>query len=300
MVAWKSLRFTGRPLNALGVGVRAGHEFTWDSQRDPVWKRLQHIYRMYGAEHNLGSAIGYGSVKLTSDKASHCNNIGELHRSQLHPLFQRWFNIKAEEFSRRLDSSELLCLRKSDERLQPLLLEATASIADRCERQCLKALGSLDPSAHCDALKARWQRVLHIDWNAGSSIAPSIAGGIGYPNPFNAEICTAGTHAVTTAEGERLNVLLLTPSQSKQRVSPKSLPVVVCLGQGGPTGFLTHRRATIQQLLHRGVAVCLPDLLGTATASAGGRQSRRTSASADLLLLGQTLLGRQVSAFSPR
>ena len=151
---------------------------------------MQHIYRMYGAEHNLGSAIGYGSVKLTSDKASHCNNIGELHRSQIHPLFQRWFQIEAEEFSRRLDSAELLCLRKSDERLQPLLLEATASMAEHCERQCLQALGSLDPSAHCDELKARWLRVLHIDWDADSPAASSRAGGIGYPNPFDAQICT--------------------------------------------------------------------------------------------------------------
>ena len=127
----------------------------------------------------------------------------------------------------------------------------------------------------------------------------------------------AATRVITTAGGERLNVLLLTPShteteterqrdrgrqtpsQPKQRLSPQLLPVVVCLGQGGPTGFLTHRRAPIQQLLHRGVAVCLPELLGTGTESAGGRQSRRTSASADLLLLGQTLLGRQVSALNP-
>ncbi len=137
----------------ISVDAYAGHEFTWDSDRDPVWQRLQHIYRMYGAERNLGSAVGYGAVKLSSDQASHCNNIGELHRSQIHPLFQRWFDIEVEEFSCRLDSSELLCLRRSQENLSPLLLEETVRMGDQCTQRCLDALRSLKLSAHCDALQ---------------------------------------------------------------------------------------------------------------------------------------------------
>jgi hypothetical protein len=52
-----------------------------------VWRRLQRIYGLYAAGDELGSALGFGGVKFTSAEASHCNNIGPLHRGQLHEPF---------------------------------------------------------------------------------------------------------------------------------------------------------------------------------------------------------------------
>src|SRR6185436_5375974 len=44
-------------------GLIYGHEFSWDRDRDPVWKRLTTIYGYYGAPDGLSSAQGRGNLK---------------------------------------------------------------------------------------------------------------------------------------------------------------------------------------------------------------------------------------------
>src|SRR5262249_44024752 len=39
------------------------------------------------------SATGYGLIRLSMERVSHSFSIGPQHRRDLHPLFQRWFNI---------------------------------------------------------------------------------------------------------------------------------------------------------------------------------------------------------------
>ena len=88
------------------------HEFTWDREHDPVWKRLETIYDFYKAGDRISAVRGYGGVKLASDKASHCNNIGPTHRKGIHAAFEKWFGMKIpdEEFHDRRPAEELLCL----------------------------------------------------------------------------------------------------------------------------------------------------------------------------------------------
>src|SRR5262249_11458195 len=63
------------------------HEFAWDEQRDPVWKRYQTIWGFYNAKDKLGAVHGSGSVKGTPPESTHCNNIGPVHREQIHKIF---------------------------------------------------------------------------------------------------------------------------------------------------------------------------------------------------------------------
>src|SRR6185295_13612042 len=50
-----------------------GHEFSWDKERDPVWKRYQKVWgEFYKAADHVGVAHGKGLLKLRPPEASHC------------------------------------------------------------------------------------------------------------------------------------------------------------------------------------------------------------------------------------
>ena len=101
------------------------HEFAWDQKRDPVWKRLQKIHGWYGTPEHLSSVHGSGSVRGQPPEATHCNNIGPVHRKGIHEALKKWFDIgPAKEKSDRRPAEELLCLGK-DER--PKMLHELAA-----------------------------------------------------------------------------------------------------------------------------------------------------------------------------
>src|SRR6185369_15247557 len=61
----------------------------------------------------LGVAHGHGTITGQDPPGSHCNNIGAIHRRQIHELFRRWFNIDVQadhEYSLRRSTNELTCL----------------------------------------------------------------------------------------------------------------------------------------------------------------------------------------------
>src|SRR5262249_12719138 len=88
-----------------------GHEFSWDREHDPVWKRFEQIYKLYDAGDRLAAAPGKGKIG-TPDNATECNNIGPWHRKLMHPLFKGWFDmpVPAEEFKQRRPTKDLMCL----------------------------------------------------------------------------------------------------------------------------------------------------------------------------------------------
>src|SRR5947209_7670968 len=129
--SWEStrnLRLSARDgfLPWLIVGAAAprpliyAHEFAWDRERDPVWKRFQKIYGFYDAQDKLAATHGCGSVSGKPPEATHCNNIGAVHRKDIHALFARWFGIEAVEYQKRLPAEALLCLHSvAIERFKP-------------------------------------------------------------------------------------------------------------------------------------------------------------------------------------
>jgi len=88
------------------------HEFAWDREHDPVWRRLETIFGLYGQPENLGATHGAGSVRGSGPGNTHCNNIGPEHLVAIHAAFERWFKIpvpKREDLPRH-NADELTCL----------------------------------------------------------------------------------------------------------------------------------------------------------------------------------------------
>lgn len=93
------------------------------------------------------------------------------------------------------------------------------------------------------------------------------------------------------SEGVAVPALLLRPARGER------WPLVVAVAQDGKAGFLKHRKADLDALLARGIAVCLADVRGTGETRPGkdvGRTSALTSISSAELMLGRTLAGLRV------
>src|SRR5438105_2172941 len=88
------------------------HEFSWDRERDPVWRRLERVYRFYDAPDRLAAVHGRGLLSGKPPEATHCNNIGPEHLQGIDPAFQSWFGIPAPARAeqRRRPAEELACL----------------------------------------------------------------------------------------------------------------------------------------------------------------------------------------------
>jgi dienelactone hydrolase len=268
------------------------HEFVWDRDRDPVWKRLETIHAWYDASDSLAFAHGFGRLQGNPPDASHCTNIGPPHREMMTPSLQRWFGIQATEQARinPRPADQLLCL--SGKATDGLTLTPVHRLADRLAGESLRrarndAAGTTPTPIRPETLRTRWRTLLgDVD-----------------PYPVAAE--SRGTEPVESIQVERLlltgernvrlPVLLLTPARPRQ--SGQRPPLVVGLSQHGKSGFLEHRSDLLAQLLDAGIAVCLPDLRGCGESRPGdgrGRQSEATSVSSSELMLGQTLLGSRL------
>jgi cephalosporin-C deacetylase-like acetyl esterase len=268
------------------------HEFSWDSERDPVWKRLNTIYGFYGVADNLSFTHGRGELKGTPPEATHCTHIGAFHRQLIHPAFARWFDIPGStetEYSQRRASDELLCMTPAiQEKLQPrtlrdVLIESTAKqmAATRAE------LAGKTPEKRREALRSRWTPLLgQVETKAPAKVVSEATEKL----PGNA---TLHRIALEVEPGIRVPAVLLVP----QAKAGAKAPVVVAVAQSGKDALLKQRADEIAALLAGGTAVCLPDVRGTGETSFGGgrgRDSYATSLSASELMLGGTLVGARL------
>jgi len=106
------------------------HEFAWDKDRDPVWKRFETIYGFYQAQDRLSSTHGEGSVRGTGPGNTHCNNIGPEHRAGMYPALKQWFDmpIPEKEYRKRLPAEILRCWTPVwEKKLQPKPLHEIVS-----------------------------------------------------------------------------------------------------------------------------------------------------------------------------
>lgn len=265
------------------------HEFSWDREHDPVWKRLQKIYEWYDVPDRLASAKGYGKVSLSSKEASHCNNIGAHHRSQIHPAFEKWFGIPAPdpEYRERIESSEILCVenvKAADVGLTPAHRLADRVARDRI-RSARKALAQKTAAGRAEQLQARWAKVLGLPREmrvSGLEPAVETAGRIRFMKTLRG-----------IDEGITVPLLILFPADA-----PKSgAPLVVVVSQSGKAALLKERSNEIAELLDAGIAVALPDLRGTGETRPGtyrGRRSYATGLSSSEFMLGETLVGQRL------
>lgn len=270
-----------------------GHEFSWDGERDPVWKRYQEIYGdFYGMPDNLAVAHGYGTLKGTNPRGSHCTNIGQAHRSMIHPAFAKWFDIHVaadDEYSARRESHELDCMTAAArEELQPQSFTAEISRIGHQRATAARAkLQKLPPARQQAELRTQWQALLgDIELKAQPKVLSTKTEQ--EPAGFVTE------RVVLEVEPDVVVPLLLIHSAESQK---SKHPITVALAQGGKAGFLEHRSAEIAALLAQGQTVCLPDLRGTGETRSGtsrGRSSGDGNRSVNLLMFDQTMVGQRL------
>ena len=269
------------------------HEFSWDREHDPVWKRLEKIYAWYEVPDRLASAHGSGSVKGQPPESTHCNNIGSVHRRGIYAALARWFDMPAEvpEYSKTRPAAELQCWTDElREQLKPKLArEVAAEMGAEQIEQVRRQFDAESPPERSAKLAAHWARLLG---NPG-------AGGGADVRRTPAE--QAGSIRIERAvlnfkDDTRVPLVLLTPK------SDKPVPVVIGVARQGKQRLLAARRELVARLLASGVAVCLADLSGTGETGPddGGRDrtSHATSLSSSELMLGSTMLSAQLGDLS--
>jgi hypothetical protein len=257
------------------------HEFYWDRENDPVWKRLERVYGFYDARKSLAGQSGRGFVAGSAPENSHW--LPE-NRQWLYPLLEDWLAIPnpKQEFSARRPVEELQAIspelaRQLDapplhQALDGLALArvARARAADARRRgfvrQSTALLGSLE------AVPAVPR---------GPAIAPESLG------PIMVERIHLGTDP-----GIVVPVLLLRPAERKTPA-----PLVVGFAPQGKQEFLRAHADEVAELISAGFAVALTDLRGTGETSPGEPRDRRSAAtavSASEWTVGQSILGGQI------
>lgn len=249
------------------------HEFAWDRDRDPVWKRYEKIFGFYNEPDGLLFCNGRGAVTGQPPESTHCNNIGPVHRQGIYLAFQKWFDIPApeKEYQERRPAGDLLCLG--------------AEVKPRPVHLIAKDLaGTARPKA--SRLRDHWTFVLgSTEPQADAKVTESL--------PQKMGDVTLERTSLEVEPGIVVPLLLLLPAHD----SASKVPLVVAVSQGGKQDFLKKRSADVAALLKGGVAVCLPDLRGTGETRPGdsrGRGSEATSIAATELMVGRTLLGLRI------
>ena len=259
------------------------HEFYWDHEQDPVWRRLERVYKLYGADDALAALAGRGFVVGSPPDNTHWIAIN---REITYPVLERWFAIPnpKKEYSKRRPDDELLCLNaETAKELTPLHVLAQRLATDRLA-EARRERAKLTAAERRERMRQDWTRLL-------GDLAPKADPTVqGLPQESQ-QVGTVTFERIhlRTEPGIVVPVILLTPA-----IKSGKAPVVVCLAQAGKAEFLKRRAEAIAELLNAGVAVCLPDLRGTGETDPGGSRGRGGPASniaASEWMLGQSLLG---------
>jgi dienelactone hydrolase len=244
-------------------GLVYAHEFAWDQDRDPVWKRFEKLYGFYGVPERLAWTKGRGAVTGQAPEATHCNNIGAVHlRAGVYAAFERWFKLRvpASEAKERHTAEELACL-------------------DGKPRPLHEILSDLVKGRKSAELRKDWARLLGPIEPAKDPKVSALSDG------------RAGAARFEKLLVGDIPLLVLSPEGRA--------PLVIGIAQDGKAGFLKHRAGQIEALLKAGIAVAFPDVRGTGEngplGSGRGRGSGATSLSATEQMLGRTLVGLRLA-----
>jgi dienelactone hydrolase len=249
------------------------HEFAWDRDHDPVWKRYEKIFGFYNEPGGLSFCNGRGAVTGQPPEATHCNNIGPVHRQGIYPSLEKWFGIPAagKEYQERRPAADLACLPPG---AKPRLVHQLAK----------DLAGTSRPKA--SRLRDHWSFVLgDTQPQAGPKVTEFL--------PLKVGDVTVERTSLEVEPGIVVPLVLLLPAHEPSA----RMPVVVGVSQGGKQDFLKKRSDDLAALLKGGAAVCLPDLRGTGETRPGdsrGRGSEGTSIAATELMVGRTLLGLRI------
>lgn len=256
------------------------HEFSWDRQRDPVWKRLQEIWGWYEATKHLRYAYGRGRLSGRPPESTHCTHIGTVHRQfGVYQALQAWFGlpIRDQENMTHYSVDELTCWTDAArQQLQPL------SWPDWLQRWSMH----YKPSRYrarayetADQLWASWAR-RYADRQAPNRTAVLV-------RQQKLPRVRAQWWVLHNLDGMPIPVLLLQPEAAPER----SRPCVLVVCSQGKSRFLREHAGALAQLLNEGIEVCLTDVRGVgemATESVPSRTGSGTTHAATALMLGDS------------
>lgn len=280
------------------------HEFRWDEPRDPVWRRLQSVFEFYGVREQLGTIVGHGGVKQSSSEASHCTNIGPVHRAQLYPLLEKGFGLAVpQEYSARRESEELRALPK-DFTPTPLHETLKKIAADKLAAARSHRPGSL--ASVRERLRSHVGGLLGPTSQLGFVDIPTTNAAFAAARETALAGCTYVRFSATLPSGDRtvtLPLIVLRPTKEVEKSrkpatgSPKPT-LVVAVAQGGKERLLKERADVFAACLARGATVVVCDLRGTGELEpreeGRGRTGGATSRSVAEQMLGETSLGLRV------
>ncbi|MCL4204722.1 MAG: hypothetical protein KJ000_19715 [Pirellulaceae bacterium] len=269
------------------------HEFSWDGERDPVWKRYQKVWgQFYHAADRIGVAHGYGTLRQSASQASHCTNIGRVHRRMIHPLFEQWFGFRvaeSDETSSPRKPEDLICLTENarSELWPKSLTEIMSAVGRERIEAAHRRLAGKSAAERRQLLRDAWSKLL-------GPVIPAAAPVVKRTSIDDQPMAGAKVERVVleVESGILVPLIVLAPVNGAGRT-----PAVVSLAQTGKAGFLQQRTPELIKLLQHGVTVVLPDLRGTGESRAGssrGRDSSATNLSVHVQLFGETLLGERL------
>jgi dienelactone hydrolase len=310
-----------------------GHEFSWDSERDPVWKRLQTIYGFYQSPDHLKFTHGSGELRGQPPEATHCTHIGPPHRRLIHAAFKKWFGIDVTSESSDRHPAEALRAMTADaerelhpKKLSEVLSELGHERAERArgrlselpfdqrrrqlQREWAQLLGSVELLAKIetrqigtaqkvDLVAADVRRLTSISevQNPKPEIDRASSPRLLQMEKNSAQKISIERNVLSVEPPIAVPVLLLKPERVGTEKRTGKPPVVVAVAQSGKQRLLREQANEVAAVLDSGMAVCLPDVRGTGETAPGagrGRRSAATSLSSTELMLGDTMLGAQL------
>lgn len=274
------------------------HEFSWDRDRDPVWKRYQKVWGFYDAADNLSFTTGRGVIHNNDPNGTHCTNIGPVQRQGIYAAFKKWFNIAPpeKEPNERRSADELRCW--TDEAVKELkpkpLHEVLGAMAE-------EQLGTA--TANRDKLKSDIDRRDEL-WRMnvqgfGISKTPIEHRFLRFPRPkclVLADKCELRWVDVSDSGLKRF-AIELRPTSDRD----KQHPIVIAMCQEGPHALVKERAEAMAELLREGVIILIPELRGTGSERPGndrGRAAYAAGLSSSGLMAGTTLAGLRAEDFS--
>ncbi len=272
------------------------HEFAWDGERDPVWKRYQKIWGFYGVGDRLSVAHGHGTLTGQPPDSSHCNNIGAVHRRQIHEAFGRWLDIwvrPEDEYCQRRAAAELACLTAEARReFQPLPLHKI--LADRAARRLTEVRQAREretPQERRERTRESWARLL-----GEAEPTRIVAARAAEPTAEERGGVIIRRELLETEPGILLPVMRLSLA-AEDRLRRDARSVLIVVADDGIAGVLQRHSEKIASKLAAGWIVAVVEVRGTGDSGGGadrGPQGRLTSQSATALMLGQPLIGTQL------
>jgi cephalosporin-C deacetylase-like acetyl esterase len=229
-------------------GLVYAHEFAWDRDHDPAWKRLEKVYEFYGAADRLAAAHGSGTL-FGKPEGTGCGNIGLVHRRDMYAPLRRWLRLPEAEVVARGPDRPPPATRPAEERSVRASALERGDLLVKGQEANLKE--QTPRPAHV-VLRDQWARRLGID---GRVLEPKAS----LRGKERLADVTVERLVVETEHGISVPTLLLVPAHAaKQKV-----PAVLGVSQHGKAAFLRDRSETVAQLLQAGIVVCLPDVRGT-------------------------------------